>query len=587
MAAADGDPVAARRRRSPDDAHLLPELRRLKLETLLQELVDRAHEVMDAENRVHRLLSAVVSVASDLSLPDVLRRIVQSALDLVGAEYGALGVIGPDRRLVEFIHVGISDEQREQIGDLPTGKGILGLLIDDARPLRLHELSDHAQSSGFPANHPPMRTFLGVPVRVRGEVFGNLYLTEKIGGGDFTEEDEDVVIALAAAAGIAIENARLFEQTHRRELWLQASTQITARLLQGVKTDEALRLIVDQARSVAGSELSALALPQEESGEPVFRVAAGLGATMLTGLSVGETSLVCEVLATGEARVHDDASSVIQQDMEEAPAELKQIGPVALVPLAAGDTVLGVLLVANRVGALGFTDADVRMVATFAGQAALALEFVRAQEDRQRLAVFEDRDRIARDLHDLVIQRLFAVGLGLQGMSRLVVKPEAGKRVAGFVDDLDETIREIRRTIFSLQEPPERASGLRSQVAQVAAEVAGALGFEPRLSFEGPIDTAIPDSIRPDVIATVREALSNVTRHANAMTVEVTLRVDTEYDRLLLAVRDDGTGLAPGRPSGRGLGNMAERARRWGGTFDVASEPGEGTTLRWEVPLSD
>jgi signal transduction histidine kinase len=588
MAAGERDQRPVRRNRDADDHQMLPELRRLKLETLLRELVDRAQEVLDAEHRVHRLLGAVVSVASDLSLPDVLRRIVQSALDLVGAEYGALGVIGSDRRLVEFIHVGISDELREQIGHLPTGKGILGLLIDDARPLRLHELSSHPKSSGFPANHPPMRSFLGVPVRVRGEVFGNLYLTEKIGGGDFTDEDEDVVIALAAAAGIAIENARLFEQTHRRELWLHASTEITSRLLQGAGTTETLRLVVEQARSVAGSELAALALPDEESGKPVFRVADGLGADYLTGLPIQDGSQVERVLRTGEPAVLDNAASVIEPpDVDERPAELKEIGPVALVPLSAGSTVLGVLVVANRVGGPVFAETDVRMVATFAGHAALALEFARAQEDRQRLAVFEDRDRIARDLHDLVIQRLFAVGLGLQGMTRLVVKPEVGARVAGFVDDLDETIRDIRRTIFSLQEPPERAGGLRGQVSQVAAEAAGALGFEPRLSLDGPIDTAIPDAIRPDVIATLREALSNVARHAHATSVDVTLRVDAEHDQLLLTVRDDGTGLAPDRRTGRGLVNLADRALRWGGTFEAGSEPGGGTTLRWEIPLGD
>ena len=583
MTAPDGTPAAPQHDPASGDARLVPELRRLKLHTLLQELVDRAHEVMDAENRVHQLLSAVVTVASDLSLPDVLRRIVQSALVLVGAEYGALGVIGADRRLVEFIHVGISDELREQIGDLPTGDGILGLLIDDARPLRMHELKAHPQSSGFPPNHPPMNTFLGVPVRVRGEVFGNLYLTEKIGGGDFTEEDEDVVIALAAAAGIAIENARLFEQTHRRELWLNASTTITSQLLQGAGIGETLRLVVQQARVVATSDLATLALPEEASGWPVFRVADGLGADQLTALRVRASSPIQEVLAGAGAVVLDDATTVIEAP--DQPTELDQIGPVALVPLAAGTKVLGVLMIANRTGGAEFTDADVRMVTAFAGHAALALEFARAQEDRQRLAVFEDRDRIARDLHDLVIQRLFAVGLGLQGLSKAAAQPELGSRVTGFVDDLDETIRDIRRTIFSLQEPPERASGLRGQVAQVTAEMAAVLGFEPRVSVEGPLDTAVPDPIRPDVTTTLREALSNVARHANATLVDVTLRVDTEHDRLLLTVHDDGTGLRPNRPTGNGLANMAERAGRWGGTSTIAPDPRGGATLRWEIPL--
>jgi len=581
MATAD-DYGAARRAQRHDDAQFLPELRKLRLETLLRELVDRAHEVMDAEGRVHRLLGAVVTVASDLSLPDVLRRIVQSALDLVGAEYGALGVIGNDRRLVEFIHVGISDELREQIGDLPTGKGILGLLIDDARPLRLHELSAHPQSSGFPANHPPMRSFLGVPIRVRGEVFGNLYLTEKIGGGDFTEEDEDVVIALAAAAGIAIENARLFEQTHRRELWLHASTEITSRLLQGAGTGETLRLVVQQARSVAGSELATLALPDDDSGEPVFRVADGLGADYLTGQRVSESSQVRHVLGTGDAIVLDDPSSVIDPpDVDDRPAELKQIGPVALVPLAAGSKVLGVLVVGNRVGDPAFTEADVRMVTTFAGQAALALEFARAQDDRQRLAVFEDRDRIARDLHDLVIQRLFATGLQLQGMHRMVA-PDVQVRIGRAVEDIDATIRDLRAAIFELHHHGERSS-LRSDLLALVEEYAGALGFRPELICTGPLDSAVPAVARPQILAAVRESLSNVVRHAGASSVAV--EVTVTGDEVIARVSDDGVGISStDRQSG--LRNLRERAAALGGAVRLDHNEPHGTVVELRAPLS-
>jgi two-component system, NarL family, sensor histidine kinase DevS len=263
-----------------------------------------------------------------------------------------------------------------------------------------------------------------------------------------------------------------------------------------------------------------------------------------------------EVFDSCQPRVLDDASAAIEDArvLADLPSEIKQIGPAALVPLAAGPATLGVLVVANRLGGPMFTEADVRMVTTFAGHAALALEFARAQEDRQRLAVFEDRDRIARDLHDLVIQRLFAVGLGLQGLTRLIVKPEIEKRVAGFVDDLDETIREIRRTIFSLQEPPEHATGLRGQVAQVAAEAAAGLGFEPKVSLDGPIDTAVPDAIRPDITATLREALSNVARHADATAVDVVLHVDVEDDTLLLTVNDNGIGIPASPKRGRQAG---------------------------------
>src|SRR5215475_14545128 len=230
---------------------LITDLSRLRLQTLLEELVDRAQDVIAAESRLHRLLDAVVSVASDLSLPDVLRRIVQLSAELAGARYAALGVIGPDRKLVEFIHEGIDEETRERIGDLPTGGGILGLLIDRPEPLRLHDLTEHPQSFGFPPNHPPMRSFLGVPIRVRGKVFGNLYLTEKADGADFAEEDQEIVVALAAAAAVAVENARLYERTHRREQWLQASNDITGKLLAGADARETLSMVATQALSIA------------------------------------------------------------------------------------------------------------------------------------------------------------------------------------------------------------------------------------------------------------------------------------------------------------------------------------------------
>ncbi len=570
---------------------LIPDLARMRLQVLLEELVDRATSVIAAESRLHRLLDAVVSVASDLSLPDVLRRIVRSAAELADAQYAALGVIGPDRKLTEFINVGIDDEIRERIGDLPTGKGILGLLIDEPRPIRLHDLAEHPQSFGFPANHPPMRSFLGVPIRVRGEVFGNLYLTEKSDGVDFTEEDEEIVIALAAAAAVAVENARLFEQTHRREQWLEASTEITGSLLAGGHPRQTLQLVAVRARTIADAQVVYLALTSAEPDRLVIEVADGQNADQLPGHVIPVAGTVAgRVYASGRPELVLDLSTEPEPESEQPEESLiprKELGPTILVPLGAGEHTLGVLVVARAAGALPFTDAEMRMVSAFAGHAALTVEFGRAQEDRERLLVFEDRDRIARDLHDLVIQRLFAIGLGLQGTSRLVSRPDVAGRLAGFVGDLDETIAEVRRTIFALQnEPSADATSLRAQILAAASEAQAPLGFEPHVRFVGPIDSLADDDARADLIGTLREALANVARHAHAGTAQVSARADPSTGLLELVVTDDGVGIDPAQTRRSGLANLADRAERHGGTLTVDTGP-DGTTLTWRIPVLD
>jgi two-component system, NarL family, sensor histidine kinase DevS len=368
---------------------------------------------------LRRLLDAVLTVGSDLDLPAMLERIVQAAVDLVDARYGALGVLDDTgERLAQFITVGIDDETRAAIGHLPEGHGILGLLIVDAKPLRLPDLREHPDSYGFPPHHPPMRSFLGVPIRVRDEVFGNLYLTDKTSAEVFTDVDEELVVGLAAAAGVAIENARL------------------------------------------------------------------------------------------HARVQD-------------------------------------------------------------------------------LALLEDRERIARDLHDSVIQRLFAIGLSLQGAAGFIRTDPAvaAGRVEGAVDDLDLTVKQIRSAIFGL-EPLTRGaeSGVRSQVLELVRDSGAALGFEPTVLFDGPVDTSTPDGLAVDLLATLREALSNVARHARAGRVDVTVAVDAAG--LLLRVADDGVGPpAPDQPRGHGLDNMAARADRRGGSFDIGPATSNGTVVEWRVPV--
>jgi len=368
---------------------------------------------------LRRLLDAVLLVSANLELATVLQRIVEAAVELVDAQYGALGVLDESKTsLAQFITVGVDDQTHKRIGDLPHGRGILGLLIVDPRPIRLPDLRDHPDSYGFPPNHPPMHSFLGVPVIVRGEVFGNLYLTDKKSDEVFNDIDEELCVALAAAAGIAIENARL------------------------------------------------------------------------------------------HARVRD-------------------------------------------------------------------------------LVVFEDRERIARDLHDTVIQRLFATGLALEATARLAERtaPELAPRVGQSVHDLDETIRHIRTVIFGLERSRLPSAGLRDAVLQLTLEASGSLGFEPRVTFDGPIDSSVAPTVADELLATLREALSNVARHAHATVVRVSIGVAD--DNVELTVTDDGTGFDPSaRAAGRGLRNMQSRAVRVGGNVEIESNAEKGTRVCWRAPVS-
>jgi signal transduction histidine kinase len=372
---------------------------------------------MPRSTQIRRLLEAVAAMSSDLSLPVVLRRIASSACELVDAQYAALGVLGPGTnvdqiRLIEFITEGADAETIRRIGHYPIGRGILGVLIREPRPLRLHDLASHPQSYGFPEGHPPMRSFLGVPVRIQDRVFGNLYLTEKRGGGDFTAADEEMAVALAGAAGVAIENARL-------------------------------------------------------------------------------------------------------------------------------------------------------------------------QERVRELAVLEDRERIARDLHDTVIQRLFATGLGLQAVTHMTAKPEVATRIQQGVDDLDATIRDIRGVIFALQAHERGEQSLRVQVLGLVTDMKAAMGFEPRVHFDGPVDAAIDEALAGDLLAVLRELLSNVAHHAGATSADVYLLAGSE---IILRVEDDGRGPGPARDGGRGLKNLEARSRAHGGSFALVPKVWRGSLAEWRVP---
>jgi signal transduction histidine kinase len=564
-----------------------PAIARLELDELLVQLVERAQEVLGTQGRLRGLLAATQAIATDLSLPDMLRRIVEAARDLVDAKYVALGVLAREGGLAEFVHAGMSAEVVAEItAGLPHGRGILGLLIDDPKPLRLADLSTHPASYGFPEGHPPMRTFLGVPIRARGEIFGNLYLTEKADGAEFTREDEELVTALAAAAGIAVENARLFAEARRRQQWLEASARITGALLASPETDApaSLVLIARSAREVADADRALLFLPAGDNDLVVEVVDDGLSASgsMLPGMVVPRgNSLPGAVLAAGTSRIYDHASQADPPPWQPADA----VGPLMLVPLTASGRAVGVLALARAEGRPPFSPDEMEMADTFAGHAALALELARAQSDGRRVAMLADRERIARDLHDQVIQRLFATGLGLHGLSRFMTDEKGLGRLDGYVRDLDATISAIRTTIFDLHRTPEEDGSVRAAVLEVVNAEVAALGFEPRVRFEGPIDAVVPARISEQLQAVLGEALSNTARHAHAAAVDVHLKADPVD--VTLRVTDDGRGTGPQPPARRsGLANMEKRAVLLGGDCSVGPAPdGRGTRVEWRVPL--
>ncbi|MFZ4283077.1 GAF domain-containing protein [Streptomyces rhizosphaericola] len=560
-------------------------LPRLRLDELLDELQGRIDEARGTRDRLNGLLEAVMSVGRELALPQVLRGIVEAAVVLVDAEYGALGVIGDDQRLSEFLPIGIGDDVRERIGDLPSGHGLLGELIRHPEPLRLGELSEHPTSYGFPPHHPPMHTFLGVPIRVREEVFGNLYLTEKRGGADFDAEDEAVVSTLAVAAGIAIENARLYEAGRLRERWLAAGSDFTSALLSGSPEPEVLEGMLSGAVDVAGADLGVFHLVGAE-GELSGSLAHGERAGTHRGLALPTTrgTLAGAVLAADSLMTVADIAN--DPRITVRPERWAGFGPAVAVIVGTKEKLSGVLILARLQGGPPFAGPEIASLPDFAGQAALALELAERRRAAERVSLLEDRDRIARDLHDLAIQRLFATGMTLQSARPFVERPEAAERLGRAIDDLDTTIKIIRSTIFGLRdhEPTGDAPGLRTRVVQAVDAAAPSLGFPPALRMEGLIDTDVPQEVADQVVAVIVEALSNIARHAGADGAEAA--VVAGGGALTVTVTDDGVGLPEGA-HGSGLRNLAERAGRLRGTFSATARPAphHGTVLEWRVPL--
>ena len=559
-------------------------LSQLRLRELLGEVQERVEQLVSARDQMDGLLEAMLAVASGLDLDATLPRIVHAAIGLVDCRYGALGVLNSNGEgLAQFVYEGIDEETRREIGHLPEGHGLLGLLIEQPKPLRLSDLSQHPASTGFPDNHPPMRSFLGVPVLVRNQVFGNLYLTEKAGGQPFTEDDEVVVQALAAAAGIAVENSRLYEETRLRQGWQEATSEIRAELLAAADPMDVLHLIASRALALTGADYTFVAqpddpeLPAEDVGHLVVTVCAGLNAQALTGRQIPVEGSSCGQ-AFRDAVPRQSAS--LEYDLAEGLDEA--FGPVLLMPLrASAETVSGMLVALRKAGGEPFDPVQLPLAASFADQAALALKLADDQRRLYELEVLADRDRIARDLHDHVIQRLFAHGLALQSTRLRSRSPDIQRRLADMIDDVQNVIAEIRTAIFDLHGGLEGTTQLRKRLHEVIAEITGETGLQTTVQVSGPLGVVSPD-LAEHAEAVLREALSNVVRHAHGTSITVTMSVG---DDLTIEVTDNGVGL-PAAVARSGLHNLADRAQQAGGTFSVRSQEGGGTRLLWAAPVS-
>lgn len=512
------------------------------IETLITRVLDRAASPEEGHRRLAVLLSAAGSVTQELDLTAALQRIVEVARELVGARYGALGVIAPDGGLERFLHDGFTAEQVEALGPPPSGRGILGAVITEGQSIRLDTLADDARSVGFPAHHPPMGSFLGVPIPVGDAVFGNLYLTERA-DGPFDEVDEEVIAALAAMAGTAIANSRRYEQSRDDRRWLAASERLNQRLLAGELDPDDLTVVADVASELSGAEV-------------VVAVDSAGG-------------------SAGDALAH--ARQELDRRAGGAP-----LGPVLLVPLEGGpDRESGALGIARGERGHPFTTAERETITRFARSVAIARDLARTRSDEERIALADERDRIARDLHDHVIQSLFAVGLSLQSVVGDPRTP-VGSRIAAQVEAIDATIRQIRHAIYRLESPAGASDySLRARINTLVRQTLEGEELDSRLEFSGPVDTLVDTELGDEVAAVVRESLSNAVRHAQASSVAVSIAVRGAH--VTVTVADDGVGIGP-HSRRSGLDNLAARARQRAGEFVIGSADPHGTVLSWTVP---
>lgn len=554
-------------------------LSQLRLRELLAEVQDRIARIVEGRDRLDGLVEAMLVINSGLELDATLRSIVATAIQLVDARYCALGVRGHGHDLVEFVYQGIDDDTRALIGHLPQGRGVLGVLIDDPQPIRLDDIQQHVASVGFPPHHPPMRTFLGVPVKIRDEVFGNLYLTDKADGQPFSEDDEVLVQALAAAAGIAIANARLYAQSRARQAWIEAARDIATEMLSGADPAKVFALLAEKALTLADATATMVAVPVEAetpvSGVPelVITETSGALSPAQAGALTAAGTPIAEVASDRTPRRVDDLDLVI--------GGFTDPGPALLLPLLVADSVAGVLIVLRRSGLPPFTDEQLDLMAAFAGQAALAWQLATSERRMRELDVLTDRDRIARELHDHIIQRLFAVGLAMQATVPLARSAEAQRRLSEQIDDVQGVIQDIRTTVFGLNSTSANATRLRQRLEDVIADCSG-MGIRTMVQFVGPV--SVVDANLADHAETfVRTAVGDASRQANVTRVGLVVEVG---DELRITVAADGQGL-PTHATAENLAELRRAAAEIGGSLEVDTGPDNEMTLRWSVPLTE
>lgn len=558
---------------------------RARLRELLAEVEDRVERIIDSRDRMDGLVESMLTVTSGLDLDDTLRAIVRTAISLVDARYGGLAVRDHDEHVTQFIEGGVAEGVRERIGRLPAGHGVLGAVFRRKDPLRIDNLAGHPESVGFPSGHPPMSSFLGVPIRIRDEAFGSLYLTDKACGAPFTDDDAALVQALAAAAGIAVDNARHYESARTRHAWIEATRDTATEFLAGTDADEVLTHVVEHVRELTGSRHCFLACVPDgpvAPGEPT-----DLLVTCWFGPDAGHEGAVIPAEGTvlGEALERRRPQRFEDAADREFGVPLTDSGPALVLPLSTPDATLGVLVAARPAGAPRYPDELIELTAAFTDQAAMAMQLADAQRRMRELDVLADRDRIARDLHDHVIQRLFAIGLTLQGTMPKVEVPEVRNRLSAVVNELQEVVQEIRGAVFDLHSDDD-GEGLAQRLERAVRTQTGESALRSTVRVNGPL-SVVDGELADHAEAVVREAVSNAVRHAGADTLTVEITVD---DELTIVVGDNGWGV-PKRVARSGLRNLEQRAQKAGGRFDIgpAREPGHGalpgTLLRWSVPL--